>query len=649
MNILVIKEKILSLDRATKKRVAALNDFILVLLSFSIVLSLAIYTEIVVISNIEKVMMFIWRPILLIVFFNFLGVYKSILRYINFSIIYILVKTFIFVLLVDFIASFFLKDLLSDLIPSLTLIHTILYFESWVIAWLISLILIITSRVLANIYLADQLDKTRVVIYGAGSAGIQLSRALSVSSELNPVGFIDKDKSLQETFVGGLRVISPNKLEAFIEKEKVDEVLVAIPSLKKSSLGNILKQVEELQVKVRILPGVDELAKGKVSVSELKAVEVEDLLGRNEVSADTNLIAKNIREKVVLVTGAGGSIGAEISRQALQYKPTNLILYDVNEFSLYKIKEELLSQNPDLKIKCILGDVRNKSRLHGVCKTFGVQTIYHSAAYKHVPLVEENPFEAVLNNIFGTLYCLEVAIELQVETFVLISTDKAVRPTNVMGATKRFSELILQSLAADKSKTRETKICMVRFGNVLGSSGSAIPLFQKQIKEGGPLTVTHPEVTRYFMSIPEAAELVLQAGSMSTGGDVFLLDMGEPVKILDLAKRLISFSGMEVKSESNPEGDIEIIFTGLRPGEKLFEELLIGEEAIQTEHKQIYKAEEEFINWEELERYIDLLRNAEINNDHSQLMDVLEKTITGYNPSKENVDLIYKENEPSDL
>ena len=455
MNILVIKEKILSLDRATKKRVAALNDFILVFLSFSIVLSLTIFSEIVVISNTEKVMMFIWRPILVIVFFNFLGVYKSILRYINFSIIYILVKTFIFVLLVDFIASFFLKDLLSDLIPSLTLIHTILYFESWVIAWLISLILIITSRVLANIYLADQLDKTRVVIYGAGSAGIQLSRALSVSSELNPVGFIDKDKSLQETFVGGLRVISPNKLEAFIEKERVDEVLVAIPSLKKSSLGNILKQVEELQVKVRILPGVDELAKGKVSVSELKEVDVEDLLGRNEVSADTNLIAKNIREKVVLVTGAGGSIGAEISRQALQYKPTNLILYDVNEFSLYKIKEELLNQNPDLKIKCILGDVRNKSRLHGVCKTFGVQTIYHSAAYKHVPLVEENPFEAVLNNIFGTLHCLEVAIELQVETFVLISTDKAVRPTNVMGATKRFSELILQSLAADKSKTRE--------------------------------------------------------------------------------------------------------------------------------------------------------------------------------------------------
>ena len=649
MNILVIKEKILSLDRATKKRVAALNDFILVLLSFSIVLSLAIYTEIVVISNIEKVMMFIWRPILVIVFFNFLGVYKSILRYINFSIIYILVKAFIFVLLADFIASFFLKDLLSNLIPSLTLIHTILYFESWMIAWLISLILIITSRVLANIYLVDQLDKTRVVIYGAGSAGIQLSRALSVSSELNPVGFIDKDKSLQETFVGGLRVISPNKLEAFIEKEKVDEVLVAIPSLKKSSLGNILKQVEELQVKVRILPGVDELAKGKVSVSELKAVEIEDLLGRHEVSADTNLIAKNIREKVVLVTGAGGSIGAEISRQTLQYKPTNLILYDVNEFSLYKIKEELLNKNPDLKIKCILGDVRNKSRLHRVCKTFGVQTIYHSAAYKHVPLVEENPFEAVLNNIFGTLHCLEVAIELQVETFVLISTDKAVRPTNVMGATKRFSELILQSLAADKSKTRETKICMVRFGNVLGSSGSAIPLFQKQIKEGGPLTVTHPEVTRYFMSIPEAAELVLQAGSMSTGGDVFLLDMGEPVKILDLAKRLISLSGMEVKSESNPEGDIEIIFTGLRSGEKLFEELLIGEEAIQTEHKQIYKAEEEFINWEELERYIDLLRNAEKNNDHSQLKDVLEKTITGYNPSKENVDLIYKENEPSDL
>ena len=414
-----------------------------------------------------------------------------------------------------------------------------------------------------------------------------------------------------------------------------------MPSVSRFSLQSLLKEIEKYSIKVRILPGVAELAQGKVSVSELKEVVVEDLLGRLEVTADTSLINKHIKGKVVMVTGAGGSIGSEIARQVLQNSPKSLILFDINEFSLYSIKNELTDKESEIKIVSILGNVRNKTRVKQVCQGFGVQTIYHAAAYKHVPLVEENPFEAVANNIFGTLNCCLSAMESKVETFVLISTDKAVRPTNIMGATKRFAELILQSLDKEFRETEKIKISMVRFGNVLGSSGSAIPLFQKQIKEGGPLTVTHPEVIRYFMSIPEAAELVIQAGAMGKGGDVFVLDMGKPVRILDLAERLIRLSGMEVKTEENPNGDLEIIFTGLRPGEKLFEELLIGDNVELTEHEQIFKANEDFIHWKKLKEYLDTLRKIESSSDHKELRNIFRQTVSGYEPEKEIVDAIY--------
>ena len=378
---------------------------------------------------------------------------------------------------------------------------------------------------------------------------------------------------------------------------------------------------------------------GKILVSELKEVDISDLLGRYEVEANQILINKNIQDKTVLITGAGGSIGSEVSRQVLRNKAKKVILLDANEYALYSIKNEIESYESDAEVYAILASVNNKRRIVDICKTFKVDTIYHAAAYKHVSLVEENPFEAVWNNIQGTKLCAEAALETNVDTFVLISTDKAVRPTNIMGATKRFAELILQSIASE-SKTR---MIMVRFGNVIGSSGSAIPLFQQQIKEGGPVTVTHPEVIRYFMSIPEAAELVIQAGAMGKGGDVFVLDMGEPVKIYDLAKRLINLSGMEVKDLENPDGDIEIVITGLKPGEKLYEELLIGENVSTTEHKQILRAEEDFLAADELEIYLEAIEEASNRGDVRSLLDILQKVVSGFKPEEEIVDVVYRQ------
>lgn len=526
----------------------------------------------------------------------------------------------------------------SNLIPILN--SNLITFYGWLFGISNAFILILGSRILANYFLSDNSSKKKVVIYGAGSAGIQLASALRVSSEMQPVAFIDNNSSLHGTFLRGIKVLHPKKLQRLVIKSKVNEVLIAIPSASRSVLRELLKEIEEYAVKVRILPGLAELAQGKVLVSELKEVDITDLLGRYEVEANQELIDRNIKGKTVLITGAGGSIGSEIARQVARNNPKTLIVLDANEFSLYEIKNEINSTKTNTNLKTIIASVTNKRRIMEVCKVFEVDTIYHSAAYKHVPLVEENPFEGVFNNIFGTKACLEAAIDSNVETFVLISTDKAVRPTNIMGATKRFAEMILQSYSGDKDFDNSTKMTMVRFGNVLGSSGSAIPLFQRQIKDGGPVTVTHPEVTRYFMSIPEAAELVIQAGAMGEGGDVFVLDMGESVKIVDLAKRLINLSGFEVKDENNPNGEIEIIFTGLRPGEKLYEELLIGDRVSKTDHRQILRAEEEFITKEEIENFIGELKEAQKNNDVFALKEIFNKVIHGYESEQDIVDVI---------
>ena len=511
--------------------------------------------------------------------------------------------------------------------------------RDWILASSLSVLLIVSSRIIANKIFSKKKNYKKVVIYGAGAAGIQLAGALKVSKEMEPIAFIDESPILHKSYIVGLQVLNPSKLEKLIKREKVHEVLIAMPSASKSTLQRLLKDIEAFSIKVRILPGLADIAQGKVSVSELKEVDITDLLGRKEVEPQRNLLDKNIRNKTVLITGAGGSIGSEISRQVANNNPKKIILLDANEYALFSIKNEIKENYPEVDLFTVLASVTNQRRVYEVCINFNVNTVYHSAAYKHVSLVEENPFEAVFNNIQGTKACAESSAQAGVETFVLISTDKAVRPTNIMGATKRFAELILQSMAIGS----DTKMVIVRFGNVIGSSGSAVPLFQKQIKEGGPVTVTDPEVVRYFMSIPEAAELVIQAGAMGEGGEVFVLDMGEPVKIYDLAKRLIRLSGMELIDTDNPKGDIEIKFTGLKPGEKLFEELLIGDNVSPTEHQRILRAKEEYLPQEVLNKNLKLIKKAEEEGDPVALKEILKEVIVGFTPEKEIVDVLYIE------
>lgn len=633
-----LKKTLLSTSRLNKKLLALTSDFLS--MSFAILLALVISNVEIYSINLEEFLRLFWMPLLCVITFWYFGVYSSVVRYIDLSVIFILARAIFFAFALGLISKFLYIYLLSYFIPRSS--DSLISFEGWLVGFITFSFLIITSRLTANFYLSDRLSEKRVVIYGAGDAGIQLASALRVSKEMQPIAFIDSDSSLHGTYLGGIKVLHPKKLERFALKGKVDEVLIAMPSASKLTLRSLLKEIENYSVKVRILPGLAELAEGKVLVSELKEVDISDLLGRKEAEANQDLINKNIAQKVVLITGAGGSIGSEISRQVAR-KASKVILLDTNEYALYSIKNEIENLLPETELHAVLGSVTNKKRITEICKAFAVDTVYHAAAYKHVPLVEENPFEAVFNNIIGTQACVQAAIDAEVETFVLISTDKAVRPTNIMGATKRFSEMILQSLAAKEDISKRTRITMVRFGNVLGSSGSAIPLFQQQISDGGPLTVTDPEVVRYFMTIPEAAELVIQAGAMGQGGDLFVLDMGEPVQILELAKRLISLSGKEVKNEENPEGDIEIIFTGLRPGEKLFEELLIGDDVRDTQHRQIFKANEEYISWKEVEEYLIEIKEASSSSDHIKLRNIFQQTVSGFKPEKDIVDVIYLE------
>ncbi|MGF1758911.1 polysaccharide biosynthesis protein [Photobacterium sagamiensis] len=484
--------------------------------------------------------------------------------------------------------------------------------------------------------------KPRVLIYGAGASGRQLVNLLRQGDEYHPVAFVDDGKKLQKTVVQGLTIYSSRHLKRLLAKTKVEKILLAMPSASRAQRKAIITSLVELPVEVLSIPNLDDIVNGSASIDQLRDVPIEDLLGRDSVAPQAELLAANIKNKVVMVTGAGGSIGSELCRQIVLQKPKSLVLFELSEFGLYKIEKELSEfvQTEGLEVEIIplLGSVQRQNRLAMVMQSFKVQTLYHAAAYKHVPLVEYNVVEGVRNNVFGTYYTALAAIEAGVESFVLISTDKAVRPTNVMGTTKRMAELALQSLAAENTATR---FCMVRFGNVLGSSGSVIPLFKRQITEGGPITVTHPDIIRYFMTIPEAAQLVIQAGAMGKGGDVFVLDMGEPVKIVDLAKNLIHLSGLEVKSDDNPHGDIEIKYTGLRPGEKLFEELLIGDNVGKTAHERIMTANESFLTYTDYKTVLTKLDEACHNFDHEIIRQILLDTPTGFNPTDGIGDLVW--------
>ncbi|MGL5410522.1 MAG: polysaccharide biosynthesis protein, partial [Shewanella sp.] len=487
----------------------------------------------------------------------------------------------------------------------------------------------------------------KVLIYGAGSAGRQLAIALRNSESTKVVGFLDNDKTLENTVIMGLPVHDVSHAPCLVEKYRVTQILLAVPSASRARRKKILESLMDLSAEVLTVPDMQDIVAGKASIDQLKDVAIDDLLGRDPVTPQPCLMQANILDKVVMVTGAGGSIGSELCRQIVRHKPKALVLFELSEFALYQIDRELgqLVEIEGLKVEIIplLGSVQRINRVAVTMKSFQVQTVYHAAAYKHVPLVEYNVVEGVRNNLFGTYYTAQAAIEAGVESCVLISTDKAVRPTNVMGTTKRMAELGLQALAEqENAKPKGTRFCMVRFGNVLGSSGSVVPLFKRQIAAGGPITVTHPDIIRYFMTIPEAAQLVIQAGAMGKGGDVFVLDMGEPVRITDLAVNLIQLSGLEVKDEQHPYGDIAIEYTGLRPGEKLYEELLIGDHVAETEHERIMTAHERFLPLEEFAHYLNELDAACHAFNHERIRALLLEAPTDFNPTDGIGDLVWQ-------
>lgn len=519
--------------------------------------------------------------------------------------------------------------------------------QALLVFWMTALIMVGGTRFMAKIIMQNMIQNFRprepVIIYGAGSSGMQLVAALNNGDQYLPVAFVDDSDALIGNNIHGIRVFNPTAIRELIETFSVRQILLAIPSATHAERKQILNCLEHYPVHVRTVPDLFDMVSGKVRVDEIRDIDIEDLLGRDIVPPDPQLMGACIKDSNVMITGAGGSIGSELCRQILRLKPSVLILYDNSEFGLYMIESELketqrlIEGGKPVKIVALLGSVRNQIQIENILRKFSIRSVYHAAAYKQVPMVEKNIVEGVQNNIFGTLMLARAAAKFNVENFVFISTDKAVRPANVMGATKRFAEQILQALAANgNANGSHTKFSMVRFGNVLGSSGSVVPLFRKQIAQGGPITVTHSEVTRYFMTVQEAAQLVIQAGSMASGGDVFVLDMNEPVRIVDLARKMIHLMGYIIKDERNPNGDIAIEYTGLRPGEKLYEELLIGEQVTGTDHPKIMRAEEDFLSWQEIEVLLGHLEHACANLDQLLIREVLSEAIGGF-VSKEAV------------
>ncbi|MCH8175768.1 MAG: polysaccharide biosynthesis protein [Proteobacteria bacterium] len=516
------------------------------------------------------------------------------------------------------------------------------------IFWMIALLFIGGSRFITKVFLQSLIQNFRpkepVIIYGAGSSGMQLVVALQNGDQYLPVAFVDDSHNMLGSTVHGIRVYNPNSLYELIENFSVRQILLAIPSATHAERKEILNRLEHLPVHVKTVPDLFDMVSGKVGVDQVRDIDIEDLLGRDIVPPNPELLGACISGQSVMVTGAAGSIGSELCRLIININPRRLILLDSFEYGLYEIENELREKLKDIEngdkieIVALLGSVCNRVQMGSAIQRFSVDTVYHVAAYKQVPMVEKNIVEGVQNNIFGTLISAQAAEQYEVKNFVLISTDKAVRPTNFMGATKRFAEQVLQAIAQGECATR---FSIVRFGNVLGSSGSVVPLFRKQISAGGPVTVTHPEVTRYFMTVQEAAQLVIQAGSMATGGDVFVLDMNEPIRIVDLAKKMVHLMGYDIKDENSYRGDIAIEYTGLRPGEKLHEELMIGESVTGTEHPKIVRAEEETLSWEALQRLLDRLRKACSQIDLQEIRTVLMEAVDGFEPKEEVSDPLW--------
>jgi len=562
-----------------------------------------------------------------IAFFIRMGLYRAILRYIPPQAIITILIGILASSVAMIAAGFYLHAFLPRSVP-------VIY--SFIALFLIGLPRLMFRNLLS--FLAPK-GNTHVIIYGAGESGHYLSAQLQKSAQYRPVAFVDDNPKLHESNLRGIKVYNPDDLGYLIAKYQVKKILLAQDKSSPQQTARIVRSLEKLNVQVQAIPPLTDLINGTAQVDEFRSIQIEELLGREPVAPAPSLLEMNITDKVVMVTGAGGSIGSEICRQAIKSNPKSLILFERNEFNLYKIQEELepLIIGTDIKLYPILGSINNETLLENVMKNFQVQTLYHAAAYKHVPLVEYNILEGTNNNLFGTYKTAQAAIAAKVERFVLISSDKAVRPTNVMGATKRLAELVLQAFAKQSS----TVFSMVRFGNVMDSSGSVLPKFREQIKRGGPVTVTHPEITRYFMTISEAAQLVIQAGAMAEGGDVFVLEMGEPVKILTLATEMIFLSGHSLKTADNPDGDIEIQFTGLRPGEKLYEELLVGDNCEGTSHPRILRAHEQHISLRELEAYLDQLRLHIEQFNHKEVFNTLKSSFVEANLAGSTEDLLH--------
>lgn len=561
-----------------------------------------------------------------------LGLYRAVIRFMGQQAIWAVITAVSYSTLILGATVFFTR---ADVPRSMPFIY-----------WCLALLLIGGSRLSVRAYYQAKLRSMskNVIIYGAGESGRQLLTALHHGDQYRAVVFVDDDPRLRHSVINGLQVASTEEIAQLIDEHNITQVLLAIPSASSERRREIIDSLVGLPVHVRTVPKISELVSGRASVNQIQDIDLNDLLGRDPVPPHPELIDRCITGKVVMVTGAGGSIGSELCRQILMSGPSELLLLDNSEYALYQVERELdeLAREHDLNVETVvlLGSVQDQRRLETIYRTFEVQTVYHAAAYKHVPMVEYNVAEGVANNVFGTWYAAEAARKAGVETFVLVSTDKAVRPTNIMGASKRFAELILQGLAQRDTKTR---FCIVRFGNVLGSSGSVVPLFRTQIESGGPVTVTHPEVSRYFMSIPEAAQLVLQAGAMGTGGDVFVLDMGEPVRIIDLARRMIRLSGYEMQHDGQHSGDhIEIEFIGLRPGEKLREELLLGSNVTGTGHPMIMRAEEECLLYGQMHRYLTDLMHYCDTMDCAGITSVLSTAVSGFGSHEVRYDHLWR-------
>jgi len=626
-------DTLLSLPRNVKKTFFVIHDIVMIFVAFWFAQSLkANYSN--EWSHLSNWLAFASTAGLTISLFVRLGLYRAVTRYVSTRVLY----TAVLGSAVSAVA-FFISVLIFE--QRLRLALPVVYF-------LLLVVLVTSSRIILRSVLSDHNKRPMapVIIYGAGQSGRQLLEAIKQVNEYNAVAFVDDNPAIQRSVIYDIAVYRPSEIADLISRYGVEKILLAIPSATMEERKAIIENLKQYNCEVLTIPGMKDLVDGKIKVSSLKKISVVDLLGRDPVAPRPELMGADITGKVVMVTGAGGSIGSELCRQILKCRPAKLLLFELSEFSLYSIdkelRERLAEEGNSIEVLPFLGSVQNKERLLSVMKAFAVETVYHAAAYKHVPMVEFNTVEGIRNNVFGTLLCAQAAVEAGISTFVLISTDKAVRPTNTMGASKRMAELCLQALAAEPGQ--QTRFCMVRFGNVLGSSGSVVPVFEKQIAAGGPITLTHQDITRYFMTIPEAAQLVIQAGAMGKGGDVFVLDMGESVKIIDLAKQMINLSGLRLKDENHPDGDIEIKITGLRPGEKLYEELLIGDEVQKTTHPRIMTASEVMLPWDKLHDILSRMESACRKMNQTELRALLLEAPAGFNPKDEICDLVWQQN-----